>query len=82
MKKQRQSAKRRSAEAVNRASSAIREAGWSMRLMVSPTRSIGRYVATKRTTESDDTVTTLYESDYTIEGLAALVRRREREENR
>ena len=41
-----------------------------------------RFVAAKRITEDDDTVTHRYESSYTIEDLAKAVVRREREEAR
>ena len=77
MKKKRP-ARDRSAEAIRRAEKAIADAGWKLVVDYPP-----RYVAKKAITErEDDSTTTLYESDYTVEGLAALVARREREEGR
>lgn len=77
MKRQKQNAKRRAEQAIARATKAITDAGWTVKQQGM------RLVATKRTTErEDDSVTTLFESDYTIEGLAACVERREREEGR
>jgi len=68
----------RGAEAIRRAEKAIADAGWKLVVDYPP-----RYVAKKSITErEDDSTTTLYESDYTVEGLAALVARREREEGR
>lgn len=77
MKRQKQNAKRRAEQAIARATKAIEEAGWTVKQQGI------RLVATKRVTErEDDSVTTLFESDYTIEGLAVYVDRREREEGR
>ena len=77
MKKKRITAKARAEQAVAKAILVIVDAGWVM------TPEGTRYVAKKRIHErEDDTTTTLYESDYTVEGLAALVTRREREEAR
>lgn len=76
MKKKRTAASR-AHEAVARAQKTIADAGWF-------SASTGtRFVACKIIHErEDDSTTKLYESDYTIEGLAALVTRREREEGR
>lgn len=71
------SAARRAKQAVDRALKAIEAAGWTVTATLG-----GRFVARKRRFEDDESVTLLFESDYTIEGLAALVNRREREENR
>ncbi len=71
-------ARNRGQEAIARALRTILENGWT----VAPHNGT-RYVARKRVTErEDDSTTSLYESDFTIEGLAALVARREREEGR
>ena len=79
MKRQAQNAKRRAEQAIARASKAIADAGWKV---YGPTEN-GRFVATKLVPErEDDSVTRLFESDYTIEGLATYVQRREREEGR
>ena len=71
----------RGAEAVAKAEKAIAAAGW---IIIQRKASYApRFVAVRRFTErEDDSTTTLYESDYTVEGLAALVARREREEGR
>jgi len=78
MKRQKQNAKRRAEQAIARALRTILEHGWT----VAPHNGT-RFVAKKRVTErEDDSVTTLFESDYTLEGLAVYVDRREREEGR
>jgi len=91
MKKQRRNAASRAQEAVNRAIAASDAAGWAIirhrGLPYLTTAKIEqkapRFVAVKRVSErEDDSVTLLYESDYTVEGLAAIVARREREEGR
>jgi hypothetical protein len=61
-----------------RALAKVRDAGWS--LIRSREAGDVRYVARKQITEEDDSVTSLFESDYTVEGLARAVIRREREE--
>ena len=79
MKKKRP-ARDRGQEAIRKATSAIEAAGWKItrRRPENPL-----FVAVKRLTErEDDSTTSLFESDYTVEGLAALVARREREEGR
>jgi len=71
----------RGQEAINRAIRVIDEAGWKSSFLKHPTT--GRFVAVKYVHErEDDSTTSLFESDYTVEGLAALVTRREREEGR
>ena len=76
-KTRRPSPQARARQAIERAERDITAAGWTVRPVDV------RFVATKRFTEpEDDSTTTLYESDYTVEGLAALVARREREEGR
>lgn len=78
MKKKRITAKARGEQAIARALRTILERGWT----VAPMNGT-RFVAVKRIHErEDESTTSLYESDYTIEGLAALVARREREETR
>lgn len=73
MKRQKQNAKRRAEQAVARAERSIILAGWKF------SQQGTRFVAKKAVTErEDDSVTSLFESDYTIEGLAAYVERRER----
>ena len=62
-----------------KAAAAIWAAGW--KIILSPERSTGRYVAEKREYEDDgESVTRKFESDYTLSGLARIVQRREREE--
>ena len=81
MKKKRINAKARAEQAVAQAHKTIADAGWTIiqhRAGYAP-----RFVAARRIHErEDESTTTLYESDYTIEGLAATVTRREREEGR
>lgn len=78
MKKKRSTAAFRAEQAIARALRTILEAGWTL----APNNG-ARFVAIKRVHErEDESTTSLYESDYTIEGLAALVARREREEGR
>lgn len=77
MSKKRRQRKSRGEVAVERALKSIEEAGWKV------TTTLVRYVAIKtRYEREDESVTRLFESDYTIEGLAANVARREREEAR
>ena len=55
----------RGAEAIRRAEKAIADAGWKLVVDYPP-----RYVAKKSITErEDDSTTTLYESDYTVETM-------------
>ena len=83
-KPRRNNAARRSQKAVERATKSIDAAGWTIQVTLDVlTGGPGRYVAKKKRFErEDESVTTLFESDYTIEGLAANVARREREEAR
>lgn len=77
MRKRKQHQQRRSEQAVERALKSIEEAGWTV------TTTLVRFVARKvRHEREDESTTYLFESDYTIEGLAANVVRREREEAR
>lgn len=79
MKKRRGlSSKQRAEQAIARALRTILEQGWT----VAPHNGT-RFVARKRIHErEDESTTSLYESDFTLEGLAANVTRREREEGR
>lgn len=78
--KKRRTVRDRAQESINRAIAAIDRAGWRSSF---ERHANGRFVAFKTIHErEDESTTTLYESDYTIEGLASLVARREREEGR
>ena len=72
-------ARSRTARSDNKATSEIAVAGWVLtRLRVD---GVGRYVAKKTIHEAeDDSTTGMYESSWTLEGLAKQVVRREREE--
>lgn len=77
MSKKKRQRKSRGEVAVERALKSIEDAGWTV------TTTLVRFVARKvRHEREDESTTYLFESDYTIEGLAANVARREREEAR
>jgi hypothetical protein len=73
MKKQRQTVGERSDA---RAQATIARAGWGA------VQTPARWVARKVIYEDDESTTKLFESDYTLVGLAAAVERREKEERR
>ena len=73
--------KRRStgARADANATRSVTDAGWE--IIRVRENGDGRFVAQKKVYErEDESVTKLFESDYTLEGLARAVQRREREE--
>ena len=61
-----------------RAVRTIEENGWA--LIAVREGGIGRFVAEKTIREDDDSVTRMFESTYTLDGLAKQVTRRMREE--
>lgn len=61
-----------------RALKTIEAAGW--KLTGVREGGVGRFVATRDVREEDDSTTRLFESTYTLEGLAKQVDRRMREE--
>jgi len=78
MKRKRTNSASRAEQAQRRAASAIGMAGWN--IIRVREGGVGLFVARKTIREEDDSATHLFESTYTLEGLAKQVDRRQREE--
>ncbi len=78
MKSKRTDNAARARQATQRAASAIGTAGWNIIRIREDGQ--GLFVARKTIREEDDSVTFMFESTYTLEGLAKQVERRQREE--
>lgn len=64
-----------------RAAATIEAAGWTLAFSFAA-NGLKRFVASKRVVLEDHSVTTLFESSYTLVDVANQVTRREREESR